>query len=1044
MHKGPFDREEVLAGIAEGDGLAVWAWVGPLRGGPEPLRALLGDAPKDTRLKLYHAIRRRWRTDLADAFVDEVRARYGDDEAATLLPACGAATVARLLPDLGYALGGLTAIARRHPGLVLDLAARELAELSGEERARWWSRGGAAVLAAARYRPEQTLDLLERFAPDDRLPHPLSAYGVLAETDPARVVALLTAPRRAGWVAGTRLPAALLDRLTRATPPGLPGLGDLARRLNRNVTELARFLDGAAPRHRGEWFALATSGVDRSRERTNDAILDVLPVAPRIAEARRVLALQEVRQDERLTLHYTAYLPWAEAEPVLLAATRAADADDRARAWQELVRCAARGGDPAAVRAAVEHLLRLRNERDPVRGAAFAALPLVPARLLGDDLAGPLDRLVTDAVEARDSSSTTLAHLTTLAATVLRERFDSPPLLDWAQRTFRRVLGDDRVPDLGRLAPWLRRGQEAQVFDAVRGWLEDSADRAKYAPLFAVTRALGRRADNLPGLQAMLERATRRDTLPWVALTAIELWLADRRTRAERVEAVLREDPSAIALSVVWRTVCVRRRDLLDGLLRGPSPVGRFVPGGVSWTPGPPVHARHWEARHRRAYVNRMAVLAADTGHAWQERATALRWAARVPQDGWPLVRHWAGADDVNIAESALAALAWTDRPLDALPILLSHVDGDRARVAASAATRAARFVRPSTLRDRLDPRQGKVTSRKEMVRLLANLAVPGAEDTLWALWQDEDLHRDVRAAVVAAARQHTDRPAMWPILRAAAAGGTREAVLPLLAAPPDLVRPDLRAGYAELVSAVCASTDREVAVAAWRAFPGWARWLPGAAGQVLARLCDLRDRTVWPAVADALVAVVAAGHDDGLLAEALGALAALDGAQSGDLPGDLDLPARRRVGTIVDRLTGRPSLTAPVRDTLGVAAAALSTVDGFVPQAARLLAAATDPADVTGVGRLRDLVADRPILAARIARGLPRRLAEYEPELLRPIAAELAARPGVADGLLALAYAEQGARLRWPAPWRALVEALRDHPAAEVREAALELSMDR
>ncbi|GAA2379560.1 hypothetical protein [Dactylosporangium salmoneum] len=1040
MHNGPFDREEVLAGLAEGDGLAVWAWVGPLRGGPEPLRALLADAPKDTRLKLYRAIRRRGRADLADAFVEEVRARYGGDEAATLLPTCGAAMVARLLPDLGHALGGLTALARRHPGLVLDLAARDLAELSGEERARWWSRGGAAVLAAARCRPEQALDLLERFAPDDRLPQPMSAYWVLAGADPARVVALLSAPRRAGWVAGTRLPAALLDRLARATPPGLPGLADLVRRLNHNVTELARFLDAAPPRHRGEWFALATAGVNRSLERTNDAILDVLPVASRIAEARRVLALEEVRQDERLTLHYVAYLPWAEAEPVLLAATSAADAGERARAWQELVRCAARGGDPAAVRAAVEHLQRLRNERDPVRGAAFAALPRVPARLLGDDLAGPLDRLVTDAVQARDSSSATLAHLTTLAATVLRERFDSPPLADWAQRTFQRVLGDDRVPDLGRLAPRLRRGQEEQVFDAVRGWLEDSVDRAKYAPLFAVTRALGRRAENLPGLQAMLERGTRRDTLPRVALTAIELWLADRRTRAERVEAVLREDPSAIALTVVWETVCIHRRDLLERVLREPSPAGRFVPGGVSWTPGPPVRARHWQERHRRAYVDRMAVLAADTGRAWQERATALRWAARVPQDGWPLVRHWTGADDVNIAESALAALAWTDRPGDALPILLSHADGDRARVAVHAAARAARFVRPSALRERLDPRRGKVTGRKEVVRLLVHLSVPGAEDTLWALWQDENLHPDVRAAVVAAARQRTDRPSMWPILRAAATGGTRETVLPLLAAPPDLVRPDLRAGYAELVSTVCASADRQVAVAAWRAFPGWARWLPGAAGQVLARLCDLRDRTVWPAVADALVAIVAAGHDDGLLAEAVGALAALDGAP----PGDPDRPARRRAATIVDRLTERPSLTASARNALGTAAAALSTVDGFVPQAARLLAAAIDPADVTDVGRLCALVADRPILAARIARALPRRLAQYEPEPLRPIAAELAARPGVADGLFALAYAERGAQLRWPAPWRALVEALRGHPAAEVREAALELSMDR
>ncbi|GAA4253713.1 hypothetical protein GCM10022255_055620 [Dactylosporangium darangshiense] len=1044
MQTGPFDREEVLAGLGGGDsgslGLWVWAWVGPLQGGPEPLLALLADAPEDTRRKLYRAIRRRRRTDLADEFVDQVRERYGDREAASLLPVCGEATVTRLLPELGYALDSLTAIARHHPDLVLELAAGELAPLSGDERDQWWSRGGGAVLAAAERRPEQTLDLLERYAPSGHLPHPLSAYGLLAKTDPVRVLGLLTAPRRAGWVAGTHLPAALLDRLARMAPVDLPGLPDLVRRLSRNVTALARLLAAAPPRHRAELFTLALSDVDRSRELTNEAILDVLPMSQRTAEARRVLALEEVRQDERLTLHYTGYLPWSEAEPALLAATRSADADDRARAWRQLVRCAARSDDPAAVRAVVEHLLRLRNERDSVRGAAFAALARVPGRLLGDELAAQLDRLVTDGVEARDSSSETLSQLTTLAATVLRERFDSPPLVGWARHTFERVLGDDRVPDLGHLASWLRRGQEAQVFEAVRGWLVDSADRAKYAPLFAVTRALGRRAHQLPELQALLARAVGRDNLPWVARTAVELWLDDRRHRAERVGAVLREDPSAVALDTVWQAVCVRRRDLLDEILGGPPPTGRFVPGGVLWTPGRPVLVRHWEARHRRAYVDRMTVLAADTGHTWQSRATALRWAALVPDYGWPLVRHWAGATDVNIAESALAALAWTDRPADALAILLSHVDGDRARVAVYAATRAARFVAPSTLRERLDPSRGKVTTRKEIVRLIAHLSVPGAEDAMWALWQDPGEHRDVRAAVVATARQWTDRPGMWRILRSAAADGTRETAVPILAAHPAGIRPDLRGGYAQLVGQLCRSGDRQLAIEAWRAFPRWVRWLPGAAGALIARLRDLDDRTVWPAVADALVAVVTAGHGETLLAEALGALTALDEAPAGGL----DRPARRRVEAIVTRLAGRGSLTVPVRATLGTAAEVLSAVDGFAPQAARLLAAAIDPADAADVAQLRDLVAERPVLAARIARELPRRLGEHEPELLRPVAAELARQPRVADGLLALAYAEQGARLHWPEPWRAIVVRLRAHPAPEVRDAALELSLDR
>ncbi|MCZ0990976.1 hypothetical protein O1M54_45130 [Streptomyces diastatochromogenes] len=50
------------------------------------------------------------------------------------------------------------------------------------------------------------------------------------------------------------------------------------------------------------------------------------------------------------------------------------------------------------------------------------------------------------------------------------------------------------------------------------------------------------------------------------------------------------------------------------------------------------------------------------------------------------------------VAEGALAALPWTDRPRQALPVLLEQAGGDRARVAVYAAERAARFTaRPNS-----------------------------------------------------------------------------------------------------------------------------------------------------------------------------------------------------------------------------------------------------------------------------------------------------------------------------------------------------------
>ncbi|GGM28039.1 hypothetical protein ACFFX1_11615 [Dactylosporangium sucinum] len=162
---------------------------------------------------------------------------------------------------------------------------------------------------------------------------------------------------------------------------------------------------------------------------------------------------------------------------------------------------------------------------------------------------------------------------------------------------------------------------------------------------------------------------------------------------------------------------------------------------------------------------------------------------------------------------------------------------------------------------------------------------------------------------------------------------------------------------------------------------------------------------------------------------------------EAGVRVGGRDRPARRRVETIVARLGEQVRPGAAVRGTLGTAATAMSTRDAFVPAAAGLLLAATDPAAAGEVDRLVRLVGDRPVLAVGIARDLTRRLERHEP--LLAVAERLAARPGTADGLFALAYAAQGKRLGWPAAWRELVEQLREHPAEEVRDRALEARLE-
>ncbi|NEC07562.1 hypothetical protein G3I26_20155, partial [Streptomyces sp. SID7909] len=143
---------------------------------------------------------------------------------------------------------------------------------------------------------------------------------------------------------------------------------------------------------------------------------------------------------------------------------------------------------------------------------------------------------------------------------------------------------------------------------------------------------------------------------------------------------------------------------------------------------------------------------------------------ARIPGTGAESLGEWTGSDDVVLAEAALTALGHTDRAPEVLPVLLAHTGDDRARVAVFAAGRASQDVRPSVLapmlRARLAPGTGKVTSRKETVRLaVARLPRETAADLVTEGYEAPEQHPDVRAACVAGAIELLGDARMWRLL---------------------------------------------------------------------------------------------------------------------------------------------------------------------------------------------------------------------------------------------------------------------------------------
>ncbi|WP_265738206.1 hypothetical protein [Actinacidiphila epipremni] len=1062
-------------------------------------RAMADDAPEAVRRQVAATVVAGGRTALAERLIAVVRAQWGDTEAARLLPGCGPAVVERLLPALFPAVVRWRALARRHPDLVLDEVARQLAALPEQSRTAWWQRNADILEATAELRPPRVLDLLERHCPP-HLPGPvIDCLGPLLRAAPGRTIALVTAPERLFYRPASTVSRTALGRLARLAPPELL---DLGRAWSRHPHALALLLRALPPSRREDFYDAVTAGLDLAHTALAPAILDALPRRRAQAEARRMAAqAAEAGKPWHMVLSSVAHLPVAEARERLLAAVRRPAADDRALAYPLLVRNAARSGDPAAVAVLLADLQRLRNEQDPVRSAALAALAEVPPRLLAprpapdapttpqtstaptaptDTSPAPapapvpapapalLHHLTTDAIEARDSSPRTRGALSTLALATLREHAGTGEhaLLDWALTTLTRLSGHTGGADLGSLGTTLRKGQEFQVFEALRPWLEAGADKVDHSLTFALARALGRRARHMPELQELLWQAVQfgNDT---TVRQAVDLWLDAPATRDERVARLLESEPSAAVLHPVLRVLAHRRTDLLDPVLADPPPYGRFLSRGTQgtrWMP-PLDGVRNWLPRQQQAAARLLSRAAADPARPTHQRAQHIRAMAAIPELGFDAVRRHLDSPHTVLAEAALGALAWTDRPADALPLLLAHAADDRARVALYAAGRVTARLAPShletTLRAALLPAAdggpapaAKVTSRKELVRLTAaRLPVTTAAQILAEAYAVPGQHRDVQAACVPVAAGLLPAPAAWSLLESAADGPPVVQAALLRVTPYDLPSAQ-RPRYARLVGAVTQSADKETADAATSLLARWYPWYRESAPLLLTATTDLANRTSWRAAADGLVALAAT--TDGPLLQALAQLTAAEAESTArhlDAEADRDRPARRRVDHLVSRLSTAVTMRQGEAYPHAARAAAqlLRDAEDFLPSAIHLTTTALDldaPASrlLPALDALAADLTDLPALAATTAARLRSRLSTAarpgDPHTLLLATDRLTATPTYPAALLALALTEAlGTRTTWPPEWRTPLRTLRRHPHPDIRAAALTLA---
>ncbi|MDQ0835658.1 hypothetical protein QF032_007502 [Streptomyces achromogenes] len=1030
----------------------------------EAVEEAYADAPAVLRRRLARLIAHGDRRALAERLVGRMRAQWGDAEAGRLLPACSAPFVARELPGLAHAVDDWTRLACRHPGPVLDHAERTLAGRDGgEQRDEWWRRHATTVAALAPLRPERVMTLLERQGPGSLPPALNRGLGPLVTADADRVIRWITSPDRRRQRHEPIPPPGVLHRLARAAAPSsLTALGRHWLVRDGHFTALVKAI---AP---GRRAALVDAVADEATGRDPAlSVLGLLPRERRWAEVRRAAAEFDGNDYWFEELDILAHGPIDEARPALLSGIGRSDADERAIAWRLFVGCAARDGS----REAVTELLttaarRLRNDRDPVRAEALGALAGTHPRLFRSDDAPLLDAIATGALEARDTWADTLTAVRTLAVRVLVAHAEAAAtdLRDWALGVLGRVAGRVGVPDLGPLHRVLRRGQEHQVLEALRPWLDAGAGRADHRLLLGLVTALGPRARRMPEVQERLAAALERgDDATFRA--AARLWLAAPATRDERVARIVALEPSSVVLTSVRRVLTRRRTDLLDPLLDAPPPYGRFLVNGAR-RPLPDLgDSDRWLPRQQRTAVGLVQEAVADDSLPLDERAALIRDAAPVPEFGRALALAHKDHPEVVVAEAALGALPWTDRPHAVLPALLEQADGDRARVAVYAAARAARFTAPSELALALDAlltgeRPVKVTARKEAVRLAARFLPPRRAVSLLAnAFHAPDRHPDVRAAVVRALPPLLGEPEAWRLLDDVRRGDSSAVHEALLAVDPWELAETQRRAYAAVIVAVY-----DAALARTEGFAGgygllrrmgvWCRYSPELAARISRTVCDLGERAHWQSAAWVLrdLAVSGVPHPvgggapgsmyHGAVAELMAAMhTAQGGCQARE---GRDLPALQRLRTLTafghvdgahaESLEAVAEQLAPEHLLVTERALLLvDSVDHAVGPAALLerlqrLADALDGAGVTVAVHM----ADR-LWASSASRALPWRVGT-----LLDAADRFARDGGAVTGLLAVGLVKgTGSALRWPDRWRSLLRRLREHASADVRHEA-------
>jgi hypothetical protein len=730
----------------------------PLVCTPTRLQQALETVPPALRLPFLWKLASHKHFSLIDAFIEQL----SPDEPQFCQMVCFAseATVLRfaLLFQRKAQLADWSRLARFHPAATFEILAQWVNNRDQEKKpSEQYINKLLPLLVPAR--PERCLQLLTtllRFIPLDEL-----ELQPLANRFPREITKLILAQKADIELSWNRLAPQLSDQQ----------ILDLCQKQRSMLNSKKEWFPLLSPEKRlfiysnGRHFLL-----DYPSKMLPYTIITSLPRTQREEEGRSELRISEQKK-QYMDLNYAAVLPWDEVLATLAPFLHSSDAERRTAALFAQIEAILYHREQLPM--VLERLLQRRTEHDGVRKGILFALVGVPPVFWQKEHLAYLEEIIRHGLNDVGLSQETLRAIIKLLLrllpyhfawceqqlqVVLRERgFVEPP--PRSENNF----GLRQIPQL-HIEPALRKELLSLLLPILQAW----AQQEKEAELLAMVEYLAPRGPLPEGVADLLSALLQQTQIAAIAERALRLLSRHQpRLFATTLLALLRNDASWITRPVVSAYLLRSRQDLLTPFLSNQTYSGRFSTGRKRFLPPLTHNATCLTASQQTSFASALLEQIYDPGQDSRTAAQIIKNLAFLPAipatDLIQLARH----QNSLLRTTALFTLGRLDGG-DVVPELIAALQDSRARIAIVA-------LRPLLLR--MPPAQAlahlravpqtRVTVFKEKVRLMSDLVSEEAYRELLALEQQE-LHHDVRIALLETLWKHTQYAETWSIMERA------------------------------------------------------------------------------------------------------------------------------------------------------------------------------------------------------------------------------------------------------------------------------------